>query len=62
MKDAGVRPDTALPEARDKVRQALHAIKQYPGVLQPKDITPQGRITWDQWPLIAQDGAYQPIK
>jgi branched-chain amino acid transport system permease protein len=62
IKDSGIRPDTPLPEARDKVRQALHAIKAYPGVLRPKDITPQGRITWDQYPLIAQDGAYQVIK
>jgi ABC-type branched-subunit amino acid transport system substrate-binding protein len=62
IKDSGIRPDTPLPEARDKVRQALHAVKAYPGVLRPKDITPQGRITWDQYPLIAQDGAYQVIK
>ncbi len=62
LKDSGVRPDTPLPDARDKLRQALHNIKNYPGVLRTKEITPEGRISWDQYPLIAKDGTYVTIK
>lgn len=61
IKDAGVTPTTPIADARDKVRQAMHKIKDYPGVLQPKQVTADGHVTWDQWPLIAKDGAYQDI-
>jgi branched-chain amino acid transport system substrate-binding protein len=61
IKNAGVRGDTPPAEARDKVRQALMDLKGFPGVLRPKDITASGRITWDFYPLIAEDGAWRAI-
>jgi ABC-type branched-subunit amino acid transport system substrate-binding protein len=62
LRDSGVRPDTAPAEAREKVRQALMNIKGFPGVLRPKEITAQGRLTWDMYPLIAKEGVYQEVK
>jgi len=61
LKASGIRGDTPPAEAREKVRQALMNVKGYPGVLRSKDITPEGRITWDFYPLMAQDGAWKPI-
>lgn len=62
MRNAGIKGDTPLTEARDKVRQAMHNIQGYQGVLRTKQVLEDGRITWDQWPLVARDGAYQDIK
>lgn len=62
MRDAGVKGDTPVAEAREKVRRALMKIKGFPGVLRSKDITANGRITWDFYPLIARDGEYRPIE
>ncbi len=61
LKASGITGATPPAEAREKVRQALMNVKGYPGVLRPKDITANGRITWDFYPLIAQDGAWKPI-
>src|SRR5579875_978113 len=61
MRNAGITGSTPIAEARERTRQALMAIKDFPGVLRPKEITAQGRVTWDFYPLIAQDGAWRPI-
>jgi len=62
IRASGIRGDTAPAEAREKVRQALMNVKGYQGVLRSKDITPTGRITWDFYPLIADDGANKAIQ
>jgi branched-chain amino acid transport system substrate-binding protein len=61
IKNAGVRGDTPPAEARDKVRQALMDLKGFPGVLHSKEVTPSGRISWEFYPLIAEDGAWRTI-
>jgi ABC-type branched-subunit amino acid transport system substrate-binding protein len=61
IKDAGVNGSTAPAEAREKVRQALMNVKNFPGVLRPKEVTSTARITWDFYPLMAEDGMYKPI-
>jgi ABC-type branched-subunit amino acid transport system substrate-binding protein len=62
MRNAGIRGDTPPAEAREKTRQALMNLKGFPGVLHAKEITPQGRIGWDYYPLIAKDGALVAIQ
>jgi len=61
IKNAGVRGDTPPAEARDKVRQALMDLKGFPGVLRSKEVTANGRISWEFYPLIAEDGAWRTI-
>jgi branched-chain amino acid transport system substrate-binding protein len=61
MRNAGINGSTPVAEARERTRQALMNLKNFSGVLQPKEITAEGRVTWDFYPLIAQDGAWRPI-
>ncbi|MDP2937352.1 MAG: ABC transporter substrate-binding protein [Dehalococcoidia bacterium] len=62
MRKAAITPNTAVKDARTKIRDGFQNLKDYPGLVGSISVLPTGETTWKPVPFVVQGGKWVAIK